>query len=450
MPESHNVRGEAHRYLTKLSLFSRNARMVLIYSGLSGLVFGVFRLLFNFYVLSLGGYDERFIGNLTSYSSLAALLAALPAVYLADRFSQKQIMLVTGVISAGAILGLVLFPIRPMLVLFNMTLGLAMAIRQVSVSPFLMRNTHEEERQYVFSFNFGLMTLASAAGNQLGGALPAWLGGIVGAAPTSTLAYQLTLGSMIAVSLISLTPLVFISSPARDPDLKIEMPWQKLARHGGRLARLITPQLIIGLGAGMMMPFMNLYYRNVFGLSDAAIGTIFAAAVFGMAVAQFIAPPLADRLGKINTVMLTQALSIPFLMMLGLAAWVVPAGQASLALWFGITVVAYFLRMGLMNLSGPVYETFILEQAPPDAQALASALNSLSFQFGWVVSPSISGWFQATYGEFGFVPVFASVSILYAVAIVTEWIFFGRVARDARLAASRTAVTAADRQTSTR
>jgi hypothetical protein len=31
---------------------------------------------------------------------------------------------------------------------------------------------------------------------------------------------------------------------------------------------------------------------------------------------------------------------------------------------------------------------------------------------------------QSRYGEYGFVPVFASVSVLYATAIVVEWLFF--------------------------
>ncbi len=425
-------------YLAKMALFSPNSKMVLLYSGMEGLAFGVFRLLFNFYVISLGGYDERFLGNLTSYSSLAALLAALPAVYLADRFSQKTIMIATGLVSALSLLGLVLLPQRVCLILFNVTAGLAMAIRQVAVAPFLMRNTTDEERQYVFSFNFGLMTLAGSAGNQLGGVLPTWLGGLVDARPTDTLAYQLALGSMTLVTLLGLAPLLRIRMIPPDHKHAIEMPWSKLARHGRQMIRLISPSLIIGLGAGLMMPFMNLYYRHVFGKSDTAIGTLFAVGTLGMAAAQFIAPPLADRWGKINTVMLSQALSIPFLILLGVAAWVVPGGVGSAGLWFGIAALAYLFRLSLMNLSGPIYETFILEQAAPEAQSLASALNGLAFQFGWVVSPSISGQLQAQYGEFGFVPVFALVSIFYAAAILAEWAFFRSAVPTAQLAAGAT------------
>lgn len=413
-------------YVTKLRLFTHNARMVLIYSAVTGLVFGVFRLLFNFYVLSLGGYDERFLGNLTSASSVASLLMALPAVYIADRFPRKRVLVVTGLISAAAILGLVVLPYRFFLVFFNFVSGLSMSVRQVVTAPFLMSNTSDDERQYVFSFNFGLMTIAQFAGNMFGGSLPSLLGGWAGVGPTDTLAYQLTLGSMVLVSSLAIGPLMSIREQPLDPNRVITMPWVQLWRYGGQLTKLIIPQIIIGLGAGLMMPFMNLYFRNVLGRSDAVIGTLFGFGAFAMAIAQFVAPPVADRIGKIETVILSQGLSIPFLMTLGLMAWVAPQNRPGLALWFAVAAIAYLFRLSLMNLSGPVYQTFILEQVEEEAQAIAASLNSLSFQFGWAVMPSLSGWLQATYDEFGFVLIFAGVSFFYATAIVLQWVFFKR------------------------
>ena len=71
-------------YLEKTKQFSPNARLVLIYSAFTGLAFGVFRFLFNFYVLSLGdAYNEAFVGSLQTASSFASILMALPAAYLA-------------------------------------------------------------------------------------------------------------------------------------------------------------------------------------------------------------------------------------------------------------------------------------------------------------------------------------------------------------------------------
>ncbi len=416
-----NLLGGVRLYWKKLNLFTRNAKMVLVYSALTGLAFGVFRLLFNFYVLSLGGYDEEFLGLLTSLSSAAAMSVAVPAAYLAERFSQKRIMIVTGLVSALAFLGLVLFPFRAFLILFNLVSGLAMSIRQVSVAPFLMSNTSEEERQYVFSFSFGMRTTAAFVGNWIGGSLPAWLGGWAGVGPTDTLAYQLALGSMMLISILAVGPLTFIRESTSQSQSQPNNPFRQIFQHGRQLFKLITPQVIIGLGAGLMMPFMNIYYRNVFGRSDAVIGTLFALGSLTMGIAQFTSPPLADRLGKVKAVVLTQGLSVPFLLTLGLAAWVVPTGRGDPSFWFLIAAVAYLFRLALMNMSGPVYQTFILEQVRPDVQALAASLNNIAFRFGWFVSPYVSGWFQTNYG---FVPVFLSTSTLYVIGILVTWAFF--------------------------
>ena len=150
--------------------------MILLYSVLIGLMQGVFRLLFNFYVLSLGEYDEQFLGLLTSVASLSALLTALPVVYLVGRFSSKRLMLSLELLRLLAFIGLLLYPYRVVLIGFNIIYGIINSTRQVVVAPFLMENTSEEERQYVFSLYFGMATFAQFFGNMIGGMLPTWLG----------------------------------------------------------------------------------------------------------------------------------------------------------------------------------------------------------------------------------------------------------------------------------
>lgn len=413
-------------YIEKTKQFSKNARLVLTYSAFTGLAFGVFRFLFNFYVLSLGdAYDEAFVGSLQTASSFASILMALPAAYLAERFSQKKIMIHTALISSLSIIGLVLFPYRGLLILFNMVAGVSMSMRQVAMAPFLMANTSENERQWVFSFNFGLMTVSGFFGNLLGGWLPTWLGGWFDAAPTDTLAYQLALGSMMIVTILSIRPLTRIIMPPVDRERHVELPWIQLRRHGWNLSQFLLPQLIIGLGAGLMQPFMNIYFRNVYQKPDPPISMVFAIGGLAMAIAQFLGPPLADKFGKINTVILTQILSVPFLLLLGLGAWLVPGGMAAAGIWFFVAGIAYIFRLALMNLSNPVYQTFVLEHVPTDVQALAMSLNSLSFQFGWFIMPQVSGWLQVRFGEFGFVPIFSMVAIFYLLATMLEWRLFG-------------------------
>jgi MFS family permease len=157
------------------------------------------------------------------------------------------------------------------------------------------------------------------------------------------------------------------------------------------------------------MPFMNIFYRNIYQQSDAAIGTLFAWGSLAMGLGLMIAPPLADRMGKIQLVVLTQGLSIPFLFMMGFS----PV--------FGLSAFAYFIRLSLMNMTLPVYQTFVMEHVESSARATVASLVSMANSFGWAFSPMISGYFQVNYG---FGPAFASTIALYAISVVLTWRFF--------------------------
>jgi len=74
-------------------------------------------------------------------------------------------------------------------------------------------------------------------------------------------------------------------------------------------------------------------------------------------------------------------------------------------------------------MSGPVYETFVMEKVDASARATVASLVSMSWSFGWTFSPMISGWLQVNYG---FGPAFLGTISLYTLAIVMIWAFFWR------------------------
>jgi len=86
--------------------FSRNARLYLLNVVIIGAAMGVFRLLFNFYVLSLG-YNEALLGRLITVSSLTALLFALPMGYIADLIGRKNSLLISGALMSASIVVIV-------------------------------------------------------------------------------------------------------------------------------------------------------------------------------------------------------------------------------------------------------------------------------------------------------------------------------------------------------
>ncbi len=402
----------ARTYARKLGLFQRNARLYLLSNIVTGLGIGIFRLLFNFYVLSLG-HDEALLGQLITNSNLAALAGALPASYFSDRLGRKYSLLLASFLLSSAMLGIVVWSSVLGLHLINTLLGLSQSLSAVTKGPFLMENSSEDERTYLFSFDMGLRMIAMFVGNWLGGQLPTRLGQITGESATSSNAYAWSIACIGGVMLLGLLPLALLQRKrtARQKGEAILSPYQYARTRPRKLLKLTLPMLVISLGAGLLMPFMNVFFRNVHNRSDSAIGTLFACGSLAMSIGLLSAPPLAERWGKIRVVAISQALSIPFLFMLGFAPW------------FGVSAVAYLVRRALMNMSNPVYQAFVMEQAEPEARATVASLISISWNFGRSFSPTVSGRLQVYYG---FDPIFVGIISAYVLAICLYWLFFLR------------------------
>jgi MFS family permease len=184
------------------------------------------------------------------------------------------------------------------------------------------------------------------------------------------------------------------------------------------MTRLLLPSLVISLGAGMLIPFLNIFFRYRYGLPDDLIGSLFGFGSLGMGVALLFAPVLAEKWGKAKTVVITQGLSIPFLVVLGFVT--------SLPL----AVISFLMRMALMNLAGPVYQTMVMEESDDASRNMTASLYSMIWNFGRAVTPSISGPLQEAYG---FNPVFITTILSYALSVYLVYRWFVR--RDRHTAA---------------
>jgi MFS family permease len=398
-------------YWEHLVAFRPNARLYLIYAIIAGVAMGIYRLLFNFYISSLG-FDEKLMGNLFTTSSFAALIFAIPMGYLADILGRKASLLISGLIISLSIGMMVVVPVIPVLYAMNILSGIAQSLAGVTMSPFLMENSGERERTYLFSFSSGMQMVSASVGNWIGGYLPTWVGKILNVDAISSQAYGTSI-MIVAIALaVGLIPLFMIKMPRlMHGERTVFAPISYAAKNPKKLTKLVLPMLITSLGAGLIVPFMNVFFRVQYNQPDQVIGVLFAWGSLAMGLGLLIAPPLADRFGKIQVVVITQALSIPFLILLGFSPL------------FWISAAAYYIRVALMNMSGPVYQTFVMEKVDASSRAMVASLVSMAWNFGWVISPTISGILQVRYG---FGPPFAGTIILYTISVFMYWYFWWR------------------------
>ncbi len=398
-------------YISRIQAFSKNARLYLLSESVYGIATGVFQLLFNFYVLSLG-YNEAFLGNMVAVRSMTSLLLALPMGFLTDRIGRRNSIIISMAGFSASVALLLLFPSSLMFITMSIVQGVAQSLSGIAMGPFLMENSEEKERTYLFSLSSGLRMTAISIGQWVGGYLPTWFAFRLAVNAMDTQAYSMSLWMVTVSAVVALLPMLFVARRASNQfSRSVFAPLSFIRKNPGKFEKLILPNLITSIGAGLIMPFMNVFFRTVHNQSDTSIGAIFAWGSLAMGLGLVIAPALAERFGKIQVVVGTQGLSVPFLVMLGFAPWM------------GVVLVAYYARTMLMNMSSPIYSTYVMEQVDPESRGMLASLSSMAWNFGWALSPTISGYLQVRYG---FGPPFIFTIVLYSIAIAMYYIWFLR------------------------
>lgn len=401
--------------VARVRAFRPNARWYLLSLFLTGISMGMFRLLFNFYALSVGA-RPALLGQLVGVSNLSAFLAALYAGWLTERLGGKWVLWLRTLLLGGGITLMVAMPQQSGLWLGNVLVGLAQAFSQVAQGPFLLANSGPEERSYLFSYSSGLRMLAFSVGNSLGGYLALWWADWLHVAPQTRPAYAAALLVGAALAWVGGLPLLRLrGADGRVPQCRSSTPLSGVMSlfaepvRRAQVARLLLPGVFISVGAGLFMPFMNVFYRQVHGSSDAVIGNLFGLGAWMMGLGLFLAPLLAEYTGKVRLVVLTQGLSIPFMGVMGFAPW------------FPASALAYLVRLLLMNMANPLYDAFVMERAPKPWRGTVAALQSMIWSGGRWLGPVVSGWLQE---RWGFGPVFGTAMVLYTVAVVLYGVFF--------------------------
>jgi MFS family permease len=282
--------GGIRHYISDIRRFSRNVRLYLIGSALMGLNFQVFLVLFNLYLRELG-YPEGDIGHIISARAVGMTLIAIPAAILLGRLRLKPFLMVSCISLAIFSYVMVTYPVFQLMALFAILSGMSFAIFRVASGPFFMRNSTRVERTHVFSFSFGTMLLAGMIGSVASGELAAAIGAhyddiIIG--------YRYALYIGIVIALLALAPFAMISAadPARDEN-RIRLSRSQLRRRGKFYFKIMLANLIIGSGAGLIIPFLTLYFRDRFGLPPDTIGMYYALVHFAMLAGTLAGPVLA-------------------------------------------------------------------------------------------------------------------------------------------------------------
>ena len=398
---------ELRTYFSRVGDFSRNAKLYMIGTFLMGVGHGSAWVHLNLYYRGLG-LGEETIGRILSTGSLGTVLMAIPAALLIDRVPAKRVFAFASTGYAVSLGGQLLTADPTVLRLLAMTAGMSFTVHWATAAPFFMRNSSGQERIYLFGFAHAIETVATIVA-------AVGVGTVVGrlsASFSEVAAYRFALAGVAFLSLCAVAAFVLIDSrpPARSGRGFREY---LVARDWKLLGKIIFPSATIGMGAGLIIPFLNLYFKERFGQSPLQIGGVYAVSQFFMVLGFLLGPVVARRLGIVRTVAATELASIPFFLLM--------AFTGSLP----VAVVAFWMRGALMNMNHPLITNFAMEVVSEDQQAVTNSLRMLAWNLSWMVSTQVGGWLIEREGFT--LPMLITI-VLYATAsITTYWFFRDRV-----------------------
>ncbi len=387
--------------------FSRPARAFLGATFLSFAGMGVNQVLFNLY-LTEAGFREAFVGRVVTLTGAGVVLAALPAGLLADRWGRRRTLILGVMLEGFTFLVRALATHAAFIYPLSFVAGVGQSLYAIAAAPFLSEHSTPRERTHLFSAFFAIELVAAVVGSLLGGWLPHLVqvspwpppGGLFGA-------YRVTLVVGGAIEAASMLPLILMRGM---PETRHERGRGAPRLPGSEIIpRIGIVGFLIGAGAGLVIPFMNLYFKDRFACSSAQIGSFFSVAQLTTAVAALIGPLVARRFGRLRTALASQVLSLPFLVTLG--------AETHLP----VAVGSFWLRATLMQAATPLLTAFIMESLPAELRARSNSTMNMLWNAGWAASATLSGLIIE---RAGFAVPFYITATLYASAAAFCYLSF--------------------------
>ena len=445
-------------YARQFGRFQRNARLYLINNALSGMTAGILLVLYNLYLISLG-YGPDFVGLVLFVGTIGAGIAIFPAGLCVDRFSGKTILIWSNLLIGLAGLGQILFRQPIPLLISGFIVGVGLAFTLVINAPFLTFNSSPEERSHLFSMNISLGLVTLVSGEVLGGALPGWFRTIhwlmaplpswappILANQPDPRSYQLALLFAGIIAGPSLIPLFMlrndssqrsrnassVSVGAREEGMGMEenerattrvstlphttsaltmMTNVKATLNASIMKKLVSSPFFFlalvyvftGLGAGLFIPYFNIFFVQHLRASSALFGVIDGGANATTALFTLAAPWLAARIGRMRAIALTRLVSIPLLLTIGLTSYL------------PLAALLYPFRQATMDMGAGVLQVYSMEVVPERYRGLANSSYQAAFQVPWAITASIGGLIIV---HFGYPPLFLLAACCYLLTIV--------------------------------
>lgn len=437
-----------------------NVKLAYIQSITAAIGMGIAQTAFSIYVTQGLGQTNLVLGTLFTTSGLASTIFVFPSGYFADKYRRDILIRISfffGIISQIALIFSTTLsdPDITLAVLFIAQAlgGLGWGLSGPATQALLADSIESGDRSRVFA-NLHLVTLlASAIGPFIAAGLTLILGNTWGMEILTNLIFMGAICTSLAyiavffasdnkalVSRIERTDLPLnATTDSQTNDQKIADP-SNFTLFGRPFSYdvvvptiMVISGIIIGFGAGATVAFFSVLFADPdigYGLQPLFTYVTVGIANIVTGFAGIFAQRMIRILGRIGSMFFTQGLAI--ICLLGLVVNLVLYQSALITTEMSVVllVIFYISRNALMNASGPVSRSIVMDIVPMKSRAKWNSLETLAWGMFWSVSASIGGFII---DRFGFLYVFLFTATLYTIATLMLLSIKNRVPKESIL-----------------
>ena len=393
-----------------LSLPKNIHRLFFLEFSLS-LIHVAFILILNIY-LRKKGFSDPEIASLNSLRFISALVFALPLGIFIRGKKLKPFFIISATmvpLTSILIIQSIHFDFN-LLIKFSFLLwGLGIMLMRVCSLPFVIRNTNSNNSTEALSLIAATWSLSTiVSGLIISGT--SWINDIffVG---INFLDEQKVL---LLITLFGLSGIYFAFKIDERKPIYTEK-FNSLYIHKNYdwnlIIKAISPLIFISIGAGLTIPFVNLFFNSVFNLTSSQfslMGSLTGILVFLFSLS---VPSLRKKFGYWMTIVIVQSIAILCLVLMALTE-VYADNKFALV----IAILAYILRQPLMHMAHPASNELMMNYVGEKNQELISALSSSLWSASWFFSAKIFEWLRLL--NYNYYKIFLITALLYTIGVL--------------------------------
>ena len=388
----------------------RMIHMLIMLEFTLSLIHVAFILVLNIF-LRKQGFSDPEIASFNSLRFIGALIFAFPlGIYIRGK-KLKPFFLLAAIIvpiTSALIIESVHNETIPLMKVSFLLWGVGMMLMRVCSLPFIIRNTTQDNSTEALSLSASTLSLATI----FSGIIISGLDWMNYYSFGSWIIYFNERNILWIITILGISAIIFalrISEKAPDNIQKDSTVFSLYKQYDWKvIIKALSPLIMISIGAGLTIPFVNLFFNSVFHLSASEFSILGSITAFLVFTFSLLVPSIRKKYGYWFTIVIVQAISICCLIVMALMELYVNYSFALI-----IALIAYILRQPLMHMAHPASNELLMNYVGKRNQELISALSSSLWSASWFVSAKVFEWLRLL--DFQYYQIFLITAGLYII-----------------------------------